>query len=304
MNLLPPLDVTTAFLPFAVVAVVMVGVTVFVLTQILPRTGAPIPLTTMTIGIAVLGGSSLLLLALLYVFIDPDGTTAWTWVLVAFNFMMMGPAGLWFVSLIVFRDQTADASRWVWPAVLSLVTVGSEVMMGVLFAVGGGEAPATLVGALALGLSSIWFDWSMAVVMVALLLWLPLSEPVRGSLAALTVAAVLGPWVVAAPLVGAVGMAALMSVVFGLLYRRLAARGALRASDLGVPLGLALAFALMVGAEIAIVAMPGSDAAALAFGGTMALVMASEVAFVLHRSWNTYTTDIKRVQVARPSGAV
>jgi hypothetical protein len=60
----------------------------------------------------------------------------------------------------------------------------------------------------------------------------------------------------------------------------------------------------MVTAQVAIVASPGSDTAALAFGGTMALVMGGEVAFVLHRSWDSYHTDIKRVQVARPLGAV
>ncbi|MCI4373697.1 MAG: hypothetical protein L3K02_08685, partial [Thermoplasmata archaeon] len=299
-----PLDVTAAFLPFAVVAVAMVGVTVFVLTQVLPRTAAPVPLTAMTIGVAVLAGSSLLLLALLYVFIDPDGTTAWTWVLVAFNFMMMGPAGLWFVSLIVFRDRSVRATSWLWPVVLSVVTVGSEAVMGILFAVGGGSAPATLLGALALGLSSVWFDWSMTAVMVALLLWLPLSGLVRGSLAALSAAAVLAPWVVATPLVGAVGMALLMLAVFGGLYRRLAAQSEVRPADLRVPLGLALAFASMIAAQVAIVTAPGSDVAALAFSGTMAFVMGTEVAFVLHRSWDSYTSDIKRVQVARPSGAV
>jgi hypothetical protein len=304
MNLLPPLDVTSAFLPFAVVAVSMIGVTIFVLTQLLPRSGEPVPLTSMTFGVSILAGSSILVLALLYVFIDPNGTTAWTWVLVAFNFMMMGPAGLWFVSLIVFRDRSLDAQSWVWPGVIALATVGSEVLMGVLFAVGGGNAPATFVGALALGLSSVWFDWSMGAVMLALLLWLPLSGTVRGSLGALTAAAFLAPWVVAVPLVGAAGMVVLMGTVFVLLYRRLSGRGVLRPADLRVPFGLALAFSLMVTAQVAIVASPGSDTAALAFGGTMALVMGGEVAFVLHRSWDSYHTDIKRVQVARPLGAV
>jgi hypothetical protein len=304
MTLLPPLDLSVAFLPFAVVAVSMVVVTIFVLTQLLPRDGTPTPLTSMTIGVTALVGGSLLLLALLYVFINPDGTTAWTWVLLAFNFMMMGPAGLWFVSLIAFRDRVVDAGSWTWPAVLASVTVGSEVLMGVLFAVGSGNAPATLVGGLALGLSSIWFDWSMGVVMVALLLWLPLSGLVRGSLAALTGAAFLAPWVVAVPVVGAVGMAAIMTVAFLFVYRRLAARGELRSVDLGVPLGLAAAFALMIAAQVALVTAPGSDVAALAFGATMTLVMGGEVAFVLRRSWDSYHTDIKRVQVARPVGAV
>src|SRR5271170_5203054 len=161
MNLLPPLDVTVGFLPFAVVALSMVAVTIFVLTQLLPRAGGGIPLTSMTFGLSLFAGSSILLLALLWVYIDPNGTTAWTWVLVAFNFMMMGPAGLWFVSLIVFRDRTVDAQSWIWPGLIALATVGSEVLMGVLFAVGGGNAPTTFVASLALGLSSIWFDWSM-----------------------------------------------------------------------------------------------------------------------------------------------
>jgi hypothetical protein len=304
MNLLPPLDVTTAFLPFAVVAVSMVVVTIFVLTQLLPRAGGPVALTTMTIGVAVLAGGSLLLLALLYVFLTPDGTVAWTWVLVAFNFMMMGPAGLWFVSLILFRDRSVDSRGWTWPTVLALTTVGSEVLMGVLFAVGGGAAPTTFVGSLALGLSAVWFDWSMGAIMVALLLWLPLSGLVRGSLGALTGAAFLAPWVVAVPVVGAAGMAALMTTVFVLVYRRLSVRADLVAVDLRIPFGLALAFAVMVAAQVAIVASPGSYVAALAFGGMMSVVMSAEVAFVLHRSWDSYLTDIKRVQVARPLGAV
>jgi hypothetical protein len=292
MNWFPPLEVTTAF------------VTIFVLTQILPRSREPVPLTSMTFAVSILAGGSVLLLALLWVFIDPNGTTAWTWVLVAFNFMMMGPAGLWFVSLIVFRDRPVDARSWVWPGVLALVTVGSEVLMGVLFAVGGGNAPATFVGALALGLSSIWFDWSMGTVMLALLVWVPLRGVARGSLAALTAAAFLAPWVVAVPLVGAAGMAVLMPAVLVLLYRQLAGGAGVVAVDLRVALGLALAFAGMIASQVAIVAAPGSDAAALAFGGTMALVMASEVAFVARRVGDSYHTDIKRVQVARPLGAV
>jgi hypothetical protein len=304
MNLVPPLDLTVGFLPFAVVAISMVVVTIFVLTQLLPRAGGTTALTSMTFGLSLLGGSSVLLLALLFVFIDPDGTTAWTWVLVAFNFMMMGPAGLWFISLIVFRDRPVDARSWVWPAVIALATVGSEVLMGVLFAVGGGNAPATFVGGLALGLSSVWFDWSMGSIMLALLLWLPIAGLARGSLAALTAAAFLAPWVVAVPAVGAAGMGVLMTSVFVLVYRRLSGRTNLGAADLRVPFGLALAFAFMVAAQVAIVVSPGSDPAALAFGGTMALVMSAEVAFVLHRSLDSYHTDIKRVQVARPSGAV
>jgi hypothetical protein len=301
---LPPLDLTTAFLPFAAVALSMVAVTVFVLTMLLPRERTGTSLTTMMIALAVLVGGSVLLLALLWVFIDPNGTTAWTWVLVAFNFMMMFPAGFWFVSLILFEDRKVDWHSWVWPAAVALAVVGSEVLMGVLFAVGGGDAPNGLTAALALGLSSVWFDWSMGAVMLALLVWLPVRGLVRGSLGALTGAALIAPWVVAAPLVGAAAMAALMTVTFLLLYRYLAGRSSVRSSDLGVVLGLAAAFAAMVAAQVAVVTMPGSYSASLAFGGAMAVVMVGEVAFVVRLSGDSYYTDIKRVQVGSPSGAL
>jgi len=282
----------------------MIAVTVFVLAMLLPRDRSAVALTTMTIGVSVLAGGSVLLLALLWVYIDPNGTTAWTWVLVAFNFMMMFPLGLWFVSLIALEDRKVNWHGWLWPATLALVLVGSEMLMGVLFAVGGGNAPTTFAAALSLGLTSVWFDWSMAAVMVALLVWLPVGGLVRGSLAALTAAAILAPWIVATPLVGAVGMAVLMSAIFLQLYRYLHRRNPVRSTELKVVLGLAAAFATMVTVQVAIVAAPGSYGAALAFGATMAAVMGAEVAFVVRESRDSYYTDIKRVQVASPAGAL
>ncbi len=300
----PPLDVTTAFLPFVAVALSMIGITVFVLARLLPRERSPLALSTMVLGVAALGGGSLLLLALMWVFVDPNGTTAWTWVLLAFNFMMMVPAGLWFVSLIVYRDRRVDWHGWLWPAVLAVVVVGSEMMMGILFAVGGGNAPQTPVAVLALGLGSIWFYWSMGTVMLALILWLPIRGLVRGSLGALTAAAFLAPWVVAAPLVGIAGMGLLMTAVVVALYVHLGRRARIGSADLGVVVGLAVAFALMVGGQVAVVAMPGSYGAALAFGGTTALAMLGELAYVFRQSADSYYTDIKRIQVGTPSGAL
>jgi len=301
---LPASDVTVGFLPFASVAVAMIAVTVFILAMLLPRDRTAIALTTMIIGLAVLAGGSLLLLSLLFVYLDPNGTTAWTWVLVCFNFMMMFPAGLWFVSLIAFEDRKVDWHSWVWPASIALALVGSEMLMGVLFAVGGGNAPTTWAGATSLGLNSVWFDWSMAAVMVALLVWLPVHGVVRGSLAALTAAAVLAPWVVATPLIGAAGMAALMAVVFVQLYRYFHRTPPVRSAEIRVVLGLAAAFGAMVLVQAAIVAAPASNSAAVAFGLTMALVMGAEVAFVVRESRDSYYTDIKRVQVASPTGAL
>jgi hypothetical protein len=60
----------------------------------------------------------------------------------------------------------------------------------------------------------------------------------------------------------------------------------------------------MVAAQVAVVTMPGSYSASLAFGGAMAVVMVGEVAFVVRLSGDSYYTDIKRVQVGSPSGAL
>ena len=95
-----------------------------------------------------------------------------------------------------------------------------------------------------------------------------------------------------------------MVVVFGLVYRRFAGGTPVGPAELRIAFGLGLAFASMVAAQVSIVAAPGSDLAALAFGGTTAVVMSAEVAFVLHHSLDSYHTDIKRAQVARAAGAV
>jgi hypothetical protein len=281
---LPSLTVNVALLPFAIVAVSMIGITIFVLFQLLPRDRSATLLSTMVIGVAALGGGLVLLLALLYVYVDPNGTTAWTWVLLAFNFMMMGPAGLWFVSLMLFRDRTIDRIGWSWPVVLALVTVGSEVLMGVLFGTASAGWIQSLPVALASGLTSVWFDWSMAAVMGALLLWLPLHGVVRGTLATLTAAAVLAPWVTAYPGVGAGMMGLLMTGVLLVLYQRWRHQPSLASAELSALTGLGAAFVAMVAAQAAIVLAPGSTAAAIAFGGIMAIVMAGEVASATHHA--------------------
>jgi hypothetical protein len=281
---LPFLSFDAALLPYGIVAVSMVVVTIFVLTHLLRRDGTAPLLSTMTIGVAVLAGGSLLLLSLLYVFVNPDQTTAWTWVLLAFNFMMMAPAGLWFVSVVVFRDRRVERLSWVWPVVLSLVTVGSEALMGVLFATAAGAGPPTPVAGLAGGLTSVWFDWSMAAIMASLVFWLPIRGVVRGTLGALTAAALLAPWVTASPVEGVVGMAALMALVLLFLYRYLRARLGPSLPDLSVVLWLGAAFVVMVAAQASILVTPSSVLASIAFGGAMAVVMGGEFVAVARRT--------------------
>jgi hypothetical protein len=281
---LPSFDVTSGLGPFAVIAVAMVALTVLVLGLVRPTDRRPPLVTQLLLALAVVGGGSVLLLALLFVFLDPDGTTAWTWVLLAFNFMMMVPLGLWFVGHILFRDRRVVEGEWLWPAAIGVSITGSEVLMGLLFVVGGVAGAIGAAGAFTLGLSSVWFFWSMAGVMAPLVLWAPLSPVGRAGGWALVAAASVGPWVRPYPLVGGAAMAVLMAGAFVALLRPLA-RGTVAPADGRLLLGLAGAFAAMTTCGLAVAASGGAAGAVLAFGATMALVMVVEVSYLLQRSY-------------------
>ncbi len=279
---IPPLEVSSSLAWFIVIALSMIAVTIFVLGKILPVKGRPPLVTQALLALMVLFSGSILLLSLLFIFLNPNGTEAWTWVLLAFNFMMMGPAGTWFIGLIAFRDRRIDAQSWLWPAGIALITTGSEMTMGVLFALGGG-APTTALGTFALGLTSIWFFWSMAAIMLALVVWAPLARVERGALLALTLSSVLAPWVTAFPTVGGVAMGALMATVFVLLVRRLSVRGAVEPAEVNLLYGLAAAFLATAVAGFYVAAAQGSAVAAVAFGAVMAAVMTVEIAYLFRR---------------------
>jgi hypothetical protein len=279
---LPPLNVSTALVPFVIVAVSMIVIAIVLFGIVLPADGRPPLLSQLTLALSVLAGGSVLLLSLVFVFLNPNGTESWTFVLLSFNFMMMAPAGLWFIGLIAFRDRRIEPASWLWPSALALVTTGSEALMGVLFALGGSTAPAAALPTLALGLSSIWFFWSMAAIMVVLVAWAPLSRVERWALFALTLAAVVGPWVTAFPTVGGASMAGLMGGLFVLLTRQLRLGPG---SDEEAPflIGLAVAFLVMTVAGLGVAITGGSSLSALAFGATMGTVMTVEIAYLVRR---------------------
>jgi hypothetical protein len=284
----PALDVNADLLPFAVIAVAMVVVTVVVLGLVRPRDGRPVLLTQMLLAIATVGGGSVLLLALLFVFLDPNGTTAWTWVLLGFNFMMTVPVGLWFVGQILYEDRRVPAGGWLWPAGLGLAVTGSEMLMGLLFVVGGVSGAIGAFGAFALGLSSIWFFWSMAGVMAPLVLWAPLSPAGRAGGWALVLAASVAPWVRPYPLVGGVAMAVLMGAAFLAVLRLLVAERVAPA-DATLLVGLGGAFLAMSATGLAVAATSAAGAAVLGFGSTMAVVMISEVTYLVRRAYASGT---------------
>jgi len=299
----PVIGITAELLPFAVIAISMVIVTVFVLIKVLPRQKDPPLLTQLVLALSVLFGGSVLLLALLYVFLDPNGTTAWTWVLLSFNFMMMFPAGVWFIGLILFRDQRIDPTGGFWPAMLAIVATGSEALMGVLFAYGAVGGPTPTVPALATGLSSVWFFWSMAAVMAALLVWAPLGFVERWALVALAASSVLAPWVTAYPTVGGLSMSVLMGASFIALVRSLL-RGGVAPEEGRLLVALAGAFLAMTLAGLAVVATAGSVPADLAFGTVMGVVMAVEVAYLIRRYYRGHMASPWVARSVDPADAV
>ncbi|MCI4320814.1 MAG: hypothetical protein L3K05_00695 [Thermoplasmata archaeon] len=263
----------------AIVAVAMVVVEVFVLLQLLPRTGPPPALTTMVIGGSALVGSSGVLMALLGAFLQPNLST-YSVVLLAFNFMMLGPPGFWFISLIVFEDRTIRPRHWFWPFALTAMATSTELLMGVFFTVAGGSA-LDLASVLAGSLTSAWFLWSMAAAMVALLLWVRLPRTVRDPLLGLAAAGAVAPLVPVDPPVGALLMAVVMAATLLVVLQSL--RVGVPGAGVGRLLtGVVAAFLAMsvTGATLALA--PESTAAALAFGSTMAAVMTFEF-FVLVR---------------------
>jgi len=295
----PYLLFTASLVPFAVIAISMIGITVFLLGKVLPANGAPPLITQMVLALAVLGGGSVLLLSLLFVFLNPNGTESWTFVLLAFNFMMMFPAGIWFVGLVLFRDRRVDPRGWFWPVVLALVATGSEALMGVLFAIGVVGGPTAIVPALATGLSSDWFFWSMAAIMTALLVWAPLGVVERYALLTLLGASVFAPWVPSFPLVGGLMMAVLMAGAFVALARAML-RGRVHPDEGTVLVAVAAAFLAMTAAGLLVAATAGAVLATLAFGVVMGVIMGVELAYLIRRY---YQGRMARPWLARPVDA-
>jgi len=291
----PYLLFTPSLVPFAVIAISMIGITVFLLGKVLPANGAPPLITQMVLALAVLGGGSVLLLSLLFVFLNPNGTESWTFVLLAFNFMMMFPAGIWFVGQILFRDHRVDPDGWFWPVTLAVVVTGSEALMGVLFAYGTFGGSTAEVPALATGLSSVWFFWSMAAIMAALLAWAPLGTVERWALLALGGSSVLAPWVTSYPTVGGIAMSVLMAVAFLALVRALP-RHRVDPHEGRLLVALSAAFLSMAVAGLFVAASGGSVLSTLTFGTLMGVVMGVEVAYLIRRY---YRGRIARPWVAR-----
>ncbi len=274
---------TPGMLPFALVAIPMVVVEVYLLTQLVPRSGEPPTLTRMLIAGSALIGSAGLLMACLYVILSPNYST-YTAVFWAFNFMMMAPLGFWVIGVILLRDRPMNPRNPFWPILVALLATTAEILMGVLFTVGASDLYAFLP-VMAGTFTTIWFLWSMAAAMVAMLFWIPLVPSVRRPLFGLALSGVVAPWVVVDPLTGAILMTGAMLVTFAILAYQAWSTPVPSSSGLGLPGWIVLSFLAMSIAGYLLVFSPGATVA-LGFGVVMAAVMTGEFAFIL---WEGYS---------------
>jgi hypothetical protein len=262
-----------------IIAVAMIVAEVYILTQILPRTGPPPAMTRMVIGSTALVGSSGVLMALLGAYLQSNLNT-YSVVLLAFNGMMLLPPGLWFVSLIVFEDRKIRPESWWWPVAVTAMASSAELLMGLFFSVAAGVAmdPWSVVAGT---LTSVWYLWSMASAMVALLLWVRLERVVRVPLVGLAAAGVVAPIVPVDPVLGALLMTAVMAITL------LASVQTLRGNRTVVPgagrvlNGVVGAFLLMSVAGLSLALAPDSLPATLGFGLVMAVAMTAEFLFLV-----------------------
>ena len=276
----PGFEATAVLLPYAIIAVTMVVITVVVLGLVLATERRPPLVTQMLLTVAVVGGGSVLLLALVFAFVNTNRTDAWTWVLMAFNFMMAVPVGLWFVAIVVYQDRRVPSRGWVWPLALAAATTASEVLMGVLFAVGEANGGLSTLASFGAGLSSVWYYWSMAAVMAGLLLWARLLPSEKVVARGLLLTALFGPWVSAYPTVGGIAVTVVMAAVVATVLRLVFLRK-VGAGEGGLLLGVSVAFLGMTLTGLGLAVSGGSDGSRVAFGLVMGAIMTGEIAYLV-----------------------
>ncbi|MGC2289506.1 MAG: hypothetical protein WA688_06590 [Thermoplasmata archaeon] len=277
-------------LVFVMLAVLMVGGNVFVIFRLFPRNGSRPTLATAILLLGILLMSMALWFSGIYAVLSP-GEASTVSVFIAVN-SMMAVVGLWAMSLL-FRAgiKHLPTHGVLWPLGFALLIVGNELLMGLTFVLAQvGPAPygaagwAGLAAVVGDAADSAWFFWAMLVTMTFLVTWLPLSRPERTLLYGFATASAIGPWVVPDPVVGAVGMAVVMSGTFAYLARELWTSSAPAPSPrfLWVGLGVSAGFLAMVGGEVLSYALRSSVWAPVPFGLVAFVVMTLEL-FVLAR---------------------
>jgi hypothetical protein len=219
-------EITSTTLPFAAVAVGMIGLNLYIIYRLLAGHSVP-ALSTFVLGAAVLVSQAVFWGGVAYYLEVPtvDGFVIFS---LAIQFMMV-PVGVWFVSLVFEEgEHPVRAKSALWPVVLALLLLFNELLMSWAFAaLVPGSLPAglsTLTSAgqaLLVASSTAWYYWPMGVSMLVLVRWSGLALSDRRALYTLTLSAFVAPWAFEVPLVGACAMAAVMALALAILWHGL-----------------------------------------------------------------------------------
>lgn len=297
--MIPALPTSGPWVPvFLLLAVLMVGGNVYILSALFPRGNQRPTLATAILLLGILLMSMALWFSGIYAVISP-GQASTVSVFIAVN-SMMAVVGLWAVSLL-FRAGTKflPTHGLLWPLGFAMLIVGNELLMGLTFvlaqvgpsvyAAQGGLGLAALVGDAAV---SAWFLWAMLATMVFVISWLPLSARERWLVYGFAGSAAVGPWVVPDPVIGAVAMAGVMTVTFLLLAREIRRVPKPAARYLWVGLGVSIGFLAMGAGEALAYLLGRSAGASFPFGLASFLVMTGELFVIVRWGLRGPTVDL------------
>lgn len=295
----PPVELSVATLPFAVVDVSMLAVEMVLLLLLMPRDrGRP----TWAAGVLVasgLVGSAGALLAVFWAILYPN-LNSFVIVFEALGISMGFPIGFWMITIIVYHDRTIPLDRPFWPRLFALAATAGEILMGLVFTTA--ADPTLAADGLVAGTAvSPWYLVSSAAVMLLLLAWIPLDPAWRRVLVGLAVAGIAAPFVPYYPLVGALLMSGAMAATYALIVLELR-RSPSRPEAFGrLALAVAGGYAAMSAGGIAVAVVGAVVPSLIAFGTLMAVVMYAELAYLLTLGM---TGGVEGTVAAAPTGAV
>jgi hypothetical protein len=283
---LPPLGV--GLLPYAMVASFMVLGSVYVLSRLFPRSGESPDIATVILMLGILLMTTGLWFAEIYAVLDP-GDASTVSVFIALN-SMMGVVGFWAVGLFLRAEEKHLPTRgWFWPLCLAALVVGNELLMGVAFvlaqvgpSVYSAEGWAGLAAVVADGIDSVWFFGVMFLTMEFLVFWLPMPSQQRRALAGFSTTALVGPFVLTAPLEGAIAMAAVMAAVLALVVREAVREPSVSVSYVRLVVAIAVAFGATGVAALAFLTAPLDLWSPVPFALVSFFVMLLEVLLLAH----------------------
>ncbi len=273
----------------ASIAILMIGVNLFVFVEFFPRDGSK-PRLSRAILVGFVLAASAGLWATVLTAVVTQSFNGWTVALFGVNIMMMSPF-IWAISLFLRASTKKVRGRsWAWPALLGTSLTFNELLMGATFVAGlNGTAalfpggPVGLAVAFAQSVSNVWFFWAMLGNMVVLLYWVPLPPAERAVWLGLAATAAVGPWVLADPIVGALGMGAVMLITFLVVLRELSRPTPASPIYLSSVTKVAVGFAVMVAGEALSLLFAPASWSGVFFAGAAFGVMAIEVALLIRR---------------------